>query len=91
VIEINEERLIKVGFWCFLIIFISGIINYFMFFNTYNFWTKIGSGVGLVFNAALTLFFYTLLKKQSNNNFDFGKLEESLKHGLENLKSNMGA
>lgn len=60
--EINTRTFYKVGVWCFLIIFLMGLLNFFIYFPITNIFSKISQVANLVFQGALVGFFRYLLK-----------------------------
>jgi hypothetical protein len=65
-INITPERLYKVGFWCFFIIFLTGLFNFFIIFEQLNIASIIGTVAQLTFNLILALFFRYMIKSSGN-------------------------
>lgn len=59
-IEITQERFFKIGMWCFFIIAMMNILNFFYTIKYHNIFTVISSWASIIFNLALVGFFYYL-------------------------------
>lgn len=65
-IEINPKVFYISGVICFGLVAVCSLINYFIYFETYNLYSKIGTLASVVFNFMLFGFFYWLLKSQTS-------------------------
>jgi len=78
-LNIDMETFYKVGIGAFSVIFLMGLINFFIFFQTANIFSKISSIAQLIFNIALILVFRMLLGTVENEGGDMGELLEEFK------------
>jgi len=60
-IEITPKRLYQIGFYCFFIVALMGVINFIVYFQVNNIFSKISSFASLIFNFALAFFFKYML------------------------------
>ena len=81
--EIKMSTFYKVGIACFSIIFLMGLINFAIYFNVNNVFSKISSLATLVFNFVLILVFKTLLGSVAQAE---GSGSEELKELMEGFK-----
>jgi|TARA_Y100000310_G_scaffold195295_1_gene195285 hypothetical protein len=65
--EINQETFFKVGIFCFAVIGLANIGNYFYTLEIQNIFSSIVAWAGIVFNFALMFFFLYLYKQTSIN------------------------
>lgn len=63
-IEITPKRFYITGIICFSIIAVFNIANFIAFFSATNFFSKMSSLGGIVFNIALVGFFFFLLRQE---------------------------
>lgn len=84
-LEITQERFFKIGVWCFLII---GLMNIGIFIENYkylNFYSITSSWASIIFNFALSGFFYYLLK-QTSPQIEEEYASEDIKELLQEVK-----
>jgi hypothetical protein len=86
-IKVDPKLFYMSGVICFGLVAICGLINYFVYFNQYNLFSKVSSLASVVFNFFLTGFFYYLLKTQvSSLPADNTNLSEALEEFNKNVK-----
>lgn len=59
--EITPSRFYRIGMWSFVVIAMAKIANFFLFWGINNFWDKMGSLAGIIFNLVIIGFFKYLL------------------------------
>lgn len=85
-IEITPARLYKIGFVCFFIIGIMGLLNYVNSFFAISIWSKIGGLFSLAFNFALAFFFKYMISlepsfEETEATDDINKLIKEVTNG----------
>lgn len=63
-IQVSPELFFRVGMWCFLLIGIFNILNYFYLAGSHNIFSTLSSWIYIVFNFILALFFRYLYNQQ---------------------------
>jgi hypothetical protein len=62
---IDANKFYQYGVICFSIIAVCSLINFFIFFNSYNLFSAIASAAQVLFNFILAAFFWYLYKNQN--------------------------
>jgi hypothetical protein len=76
---IDPNKFYRYGVICFSIVAVCSLINFFIFFHTYNLFSAIASAAQILFNFILTGFFWYLYKNQnmmSSANLNDSTVEE---------------
>ena len=56
-IQLEPNFFFQVGKYCFIIIGVMNIANYFLFIQSHNIFSSVGAWAGIIFNFALAAFF----------------------------------
>jgi hypothetical protein len=79
--ELTQDMFFKVGFFCFGVMFIFGIVVLIQTWSVSLFFSKISSIASLIFNGAICWLFYGMsFKKKDNKDNEMQQMEEQWKN-----------
>lgn len=92
-IEIDPPFFFKVGMWCFILIGVFSILNFFSGVHVHTLWSGLSTWVSIFFNFIVAGFFHYMLKQsapQVTTEYESNDISELIKEVKKNANNKEG-